>query len=109
MIRVFFSLFLSLSVFLLFYVIINLYENYYYYYYYYYFIYLLSLKLFSFFNVPECSMFRILSTPDFSPLFHTERSWHKYRFTVVFLSGLRDFPSNSRAFSVTSVFEAKSI
>ena len=33
------------------------------------------------------------------------RSWHTYRFTVVFVSGLKDFPSNSREFSVTSVFE----
>ena len=36
----------------------------------------------------------------------TERSWHTYRFTVVFVSGLKDFPANARAFSVNSVFEA---
>ena len=52
-----------------------------------------------------------LSNCDFSCLFHTERSWHTYRFTVtvVFVSGLKGFPSNAggpRAFSVTSVFEA---
>ena len=42
---------------------------------------------------------------DFSRLFHTERSWHTYRFTVVFVSGRQDFPSDARAFSLTS-FEA---
>ena len=30
-----------------------------------------------------------LSKCDFSRLFHTERSWHTYRFTVVFVSGHR--------------------
>ena len=33
-----------------------------------------------------------LSNCDFSRLFHTERSWHTYRFTVLFVSGLKDFP-----------------
>ena len=42
---------------------------------------------------------------DFSRLFHTERSWHTYRFTVVFVSGRQDLPSDARAFSLTS-FEA---
>ena len=46
-----------------------------------------------------------LSKCDFSRLFHTERSWHTYRFTVVFVSGRQDLPSDSRAFSLTS-FEA---
>ena len=47
-----------------------------------------------------------LSNCDFSRLFHTKRSWHTYWFTVVFVSGLKDFPSNyARAFSVTSVSE----
>ena len=46
-----------------------------------------------------------LSKCDFSRLFHTERSWHTYRFTVVFVSGRRDLPSDARAFSLTS-FEA---
>ena len=36
---------------------------------------------------------------------HTERSWHTYRFTVVFVSGRQDLPSDARAFSLTS-FEA---
>ena len=42
---------------------------------------------------------------DLSRLFHTERSWHTYRFTVVFVSGRQDLPSDARAFSLTS-FEA---
>ena len=46
-----------------------------------------------------------LSKCDFSRLFHTERSWHTYRFTVVFVSGRQDLPSDARAFSLTS-FEA---
>ena len=46
-----------------------------------------------------------LSKCDFSRLFHTERSWHTYRFTVVFVSGQQDLPSDARAFSFTS-FEA---
>ena len=46
-----------------------------------------------------------LSKCDFSRLFHTERSWHTYRFTVVFVSGWQDLPSDARAFSLTS-FEA---
>ena len=46
-----------------------------------------------------------LSKCDFSCLFHTERSWHTYRFTVVFVSGRQDLPSDARAFSFTS-FEA---
>ena len=46
------------------------------------------------------------SNCDFSRLFHTERSWHPNRFAVVYVSGLKDFPSNARAISVTSVFEA---
>ena len=29
----------------------------------------------------------------FSRWFHTERSWHTYRFTVVFVSGRQDLPS----------------
>ena len=46
-----------------------------------------------------------LSKCDFSRLFHTERSWHTYRFTVVFVSGRQDLPSDATAFSLTS-FEA---
>ena len=46
-----------------------------------------------------------LSKCDFSRMFHTERSWHTHRFTVVFVSGRQDFPSDARAFSLTS-FEA---
>ena len=42
---------------------------------------------------------------DFSRLFHTERSWNTYRFTVVFVYGRQDLPSDARAFSLTS-FEA---
>ena len=42
-------------------------------------------------------------------LFHTERSVHTYRFTVVFVSVRQDLPSDAsldaRAFSLTS-FEA---
>ena len=47
-----------------------------------------------------------LSKCDFSRLFHTERSWHTYRFTVVFVSGRQYLPSDARAFSLTS-FELK--
>ena len=36
-----------------------------------------------------------LSKYDFSRLFHTERSWHTYRFTVVFVSGRQDFPGKN--------------
>ena len=43
-----------------------------------------------------------LSKCDFSRLFHTERSWHTYRFTVVFVYGRQDLPSEARAFSLTS-------
>ena len=46
-----------------------------------------------------------LSKCDFSRLFHTERSWHTYRFTVVFVSGRQDLPSDAIASSLTS-FEA---
>ena len=48
-----------------------------------------------------------LSKCDFSSLFHTERSWRTYRFTVVFVSGRQDLPSDGRAFSLTS-FKASS-
>ena len=41
-----------------------------------------------------------LSKCDFSLLFHTERSWHTHRFTVVFVSGRQDSPSDARAFSL---------
>ena len=43
-----------------------------------------------------------LSKCDFSCLFHTERSWHTYLFTVVSVSGRQDLPSEARAFSLTS-------
>ena len=45
------------------------------------------------------------STFSLSRLFHTERSWHTYRFTLVFVSGQQDLPSEAGAFSLTS-FEA---
>ena len=35
-----------------------------------------------------------------SRLFHIEKSWHTYRFTVVFVSGRQDLPSGSRAYSL---------
>ena len=35
-----------------------------------------------------------------SRLFHIERSWHIYRFTVVFVSGRHDLPSYARAYSL---------
>ena len=35
-----------------------------------------------------------------SRLFHIERSWHTYRFTVVFVSGRQDLPSDARAYSL---------
>ena len=35
-------------------------------------------------------------------LFHTERSLHAYQFTVVFVSGRQDLPSDARAFSLNS-------
>ena len=38
-----------------------------------------------------------LSKCDFSRLFHTERSWHTYRFTVVFVSGQQDLPSECKS------------
>ena len=44
----------------------------------------------------------LLSKCDFSRLFHTERSWHTYRFTMVFVSGRQDLPLDERAFSLTS-------
>ena len=47
----------------------------------------------------------LLGKCDFSRMFHTERSWHTYRFTVVIVSGRQDFPSDTSAFSLTS-FEA---
>ena len=47
-----------------------------------------------------------LSRCDFSRLFHTERSWHTYQFTVVFVSGRQYLPSDARAVSLTS-FELK--
>ena len=73
-IRVSFSLFLSLSVFLLFYVIINFYKNYFiiiiilfiYFHenYFYFFMFRDVTECFGMFrHVPECFMFRILSTP----------------------------------------------
>ena len=46
-----------------------------------------------------------LSKYDFSRLFYTERSWHTYRFTVVFVSGRQDLPFDAKTFSLTS-FEA---
>ena len=42
---------------------------------------------------------------DFSRLFHTERSWHIHLFTEVFVSGEQDWPSDARAFSLTSFEE----
>ena len=48
-----------------------------------------------------------LSKCDFSRLFHTERSWHTYRFTVAFVSGRQDLPSDERAFSLTSNLKRK--
>ena len=42
-----------------------------------------------------------MSKCDFSRAFHTERSWHTYRFTVVFVSGRQDLPSDAKAFSLT--------
>ena len=47
-----------------------------------------------------------LSKCDFSRLFHTERSWHAYRFTVVFISGWQDLLSDVRVFFVFTSFEA---
>ena len=35
-----------------------------------------------------------------SRIFHIERSWHTYRFTVVFVSGRQDLPSDARACSL---------
>ena len=46
-----------------------------------------------------------LSKYDFRRLFHTERSWDTYRFTMVLVSGRQDLSSDARAFSLTS-FEA---
>ena len=46
-----------------------------------------------------------LSKCDFSRMFHTERSWHTYRFTVAIVSGRQDLPSDTSAFSLT-FFEA---
>ena len=46
-----------------------------------------------------------LSKCDFSRLFHTERSWHTYQFTVVFISGWQDLLSDARVFFVFTSFE----
>ena len=43
-----------------------------------------------------------LSKCDFSRLFHPERLWHTYRFTVVFVSGRQNLHSDARVFSLTS-------
>ena len=81
-----------------------------------------GIGLHDFYLMPKCCLFQYvfslcwvdyavegstfsLSKCDFSCLFHTERSWHTYRFTVVFVSGRQDLPSDARAFSLTS-FEA---
>ena len=42
-----------------------------------------------------------------SRLFHTERSWHPYRFTVVFVSGRPDLPSDARAYSLKLFIKAE--
>ena len=65
MIRVSFSLFLSLSVFLLFYVIINFYKKYFIIITFFFFMKIIFIFSCSgmFQDVPECSMFRVLSTP----------------------------------------------
>ena len=47
-----------------------------------------------------------LSKCDFSRLFHTERSWHTYQFTVVFIFGWQDLLSDARVFFVFTSFEA---
>ena len=47
-----------------------------------------------------------LSKCDFSHLFHTERSWHTYQFTVVFISGRQDLLSDALVFFVFTSFEA---
>ena len=39
---------------------------------------------------------------DFSRLFHTENSCFTYRFTVVFVSGRQDLPSDAKVLSLTS-------
>ena len=38
-----------------------------------------------------------MSKCDFNRLFHTKRSWHTYRFTVVFVSGRQDLPSDAKS------------
>ena len=38
-----------------------------------------------------------------SRLFHIEKSWHTYRFTVVCVSGRQDLPSDVRAYSLNSL------
>ena len=45
---------------------------------------------------PEGSTFS-LSKCDFGRLYHTEMSWNTYRFTLVFVFGRQDFPSDARA------------
>ena len=45
-----------------------------------------------------------LSKCDFSRLYLTERSWHTYRFTVVFVSGWQDLPSDARALFLFDLF-----
>ena len=37
-----------------------------------------------------------------SRLFHTEKSWRTYQFTVVFVSGRQDLPSDVRAYSLNN-------
>ena len=45
-----------------------------------------------------------LSKCDFSRLYHTDRSWHTHRFTVVFVSGRQDLRSDARALFLFDLF-----
>ena len=45
-----------------------------------------------------------LSKCDFSHLYHTERSWYIYRFTVVSVSGRQDLPSDAGALFFFDLF-----
>ena len=40
-------------------------------------------------------------------MFHTERSWHTYRFTVVIVSGRQDLPSDARALILWLLWSVK--
>ena len=61
-------------------------------------------KTFFFFLLPGRLCFRRFWL---SRLFHIESSWHTYQFTVVFVSGRQDLPSDARAYSLKPFITAE--